>query len=109
MAPLLVSALVGIGVKIATDLFMSGAKQVFRQSTPATSPATSFAATLDKASAATPPAGGPTAARLATLDTGFGDRSRVLTADATAALSAPARTDGVAIYRRLDEIPPQAV
>ena len=44
MVPLLVSALVGIGVKIATDLFMSGAKKAMRPD----SSGASFANTLDK-------------------------------------------------------------
>jgi len=37
MAPFLMTALVGIGVKIATDLFMSGVKQIMKPTGAATS------------------------------------------------------------------------
>lgn len=101
--PLLVTALVGIGVKIATDLLTAGAKQVFRSGGP------SFEATLDKARAASPAGAADTPAiRAAGLSMGLDDRSRVLAAAATdVAGVSPAQ--GFASYRRLDEIPPQAV
>jgi hypothetical protein len=103
MAPLLVSALVGIGVKIATDLVMSGAKQFFKGS----SPAASFANVLDKARADTPVA--PASASAVTApgtSTAAADRARLLEAPATPGAS---RAQGLAAYQRLDEIPPQAI
>ena len=103
MAPLLLSALVGIGVKIATDLVTSGAKQFFKSG----GPATSFAATLDKARGATgaEPAGA-SAVKPLSSDAVAVDRARLLEAPAAPAAS---RAHGVAAYQRLDEIPPQAV
>ena len=102
MAPLLVSALVGIGVKIATDFVVSGAKQLFKSGN-GTSP---FAATLDKLRGASPAAS--SAPQPPSLDAAAGDRSRVLTAGAVVA-PATSRAQGVAAYQRLDEIPQQAV
>jgi hypothetical protein len=104
MAPLIVSALVGIGVKIVTDLFMSGAKEVMKPN----GPAATFAATLDKARSATGAAATP-GAKSTALDLGFGDRSRVMAADVGSALPGAARAQAVASYRRLDEIAPQAI
>jgi hypothetical protein len=98
MAPLLVTALVGIGVKIATDLLAAGAKQVFRSGGP------SFEATLDKARA-TGAAETP-GVRAAGLSMGLDDRSRVLAAAATdVAGVSPAH--GFASYR-LHEVLTQA-
>lgn len=99
MAPLLVSALVSIGMKIATDLFMAGAKDVFKPS----GPTASFAATLDKARSGS--AGGPAGAgtaKPATLDAGFGDRSRVMMADLSGPVPAAARAHGVGSYQRME-------
>lgn len=99
MAPLLVTALVGVGVKIATDLLMSGAKEWFK---PAGS---TFASTLDKARTAV----GPTAA-LATskppvaTDAALADRARLLAGDVASEASAMARVQGAESYRRLSEI-----
>jgi hypothetical protein len=100
MAPLLISALVGIGVKIATDLFMAGVKEVGKPG----GPPASFAATLDKARSAS--AGGPDGAagtaKPAALDAGFGDRSRVMLADLSGGMPAAARAHGVGSYQRMD-------
>ncbi len=106
MAPLIVSALVGIGVKIVTDLFMSGAKEVMKPN----GTAATFAATLDKARAATPGTGtaATTGVKLAALDTGFGDRSRVMASDVGNALPAAARAQVVASYQRFEATLPQA-
>ena len=104
MAPLLVSALVGIGVKIATDVVMAGAKHLFKSS----GAAASFAATLDKARGAAPDASAATnAPPPLSLDPAGADRSRVLS-DAIVAPAA-SRAQGVAAYQRLDEIPHQAL
>jgi hypothetical protein len=100
MAPLLVSLLVGIGVKIATDLFMAGAKEVVKPG----GPTTSFAATLDKARSASAggPAGAAGAAKPAALDAGFGDRSRVMMADLSGPVPAAARAHGIGTYQRIE-------
>jgi hypothetical protein len=100
MAPLLISALVGIGVKIATDLFMAGAKEVVKPG----GPTASFAATLDKARSASAggPAGAAGAALPAALDAGFGDRSRVMVADLSGGVPAAARAHGVGAYQRME-------
>jgi hypothetical protein len=101
MAPLLVSALVGIGVKIATDLVMSGAKQFFKSS----GPATSFASALDKVRGDT--SGAPATASAVTAPQAPGvDRARLLEGPAAPSAS---RAQGMAAYQRLDEIPPQAI
>ena len=106
MAPLLVSALVGVGVKIVTDLFMSGAKQVMKSS----GAGASFAATLDNARSATPAASPDVPGQKpSALDVGFADRSRVMTADLGNAMPATGRAQAAASYRRLEDIPPQAV
>src|SRR5262245_34413467 len=106
MAPLLLSALVGFGVKIATDLVMSGAKQVFKSS----GAPTSFAGWLDKvrgtgtAAAATD----VNAPKPVALDAVGVDRAKLLKADA---VSAPmtSRAQAVASYQRLEDIPQQAM
>ena len=99
MAPLLVTALIGIGVKLATDLLMSGAKEMFK-SNDATS---TFAAALDKAR--TP--GGATAALAApktvATDAGLAERSRVLAAEPPA-LPATGFGQGTEAYKRLSEL-----
>jgi hypothetical protein len=105
MAPLLVSALVGIGVKIASDVVVAGAKRIFKFG----GGAAPFAATLDQARGAAPAT--PSAAStgpLRSLDPAASDRSRVL-ADAVVAPPSASRAQGVAAYQRLDEIPQQAV
>jgi hypothetical protein len=100
MAPLLVSALVGLGVKLATDLFMSGAKQIFKPG----GPTASFAATLDKATSpsASGPSGVAAAAKPGTVDLGFGDRGRVMVADASGAVPGAGRAYGVGSYQRME-------
>jgi hypothetical protein len=100
MAPLLVSALVSIGMKIATDLFMAGAKEVVKPG----GPAASFAATLDKARSASAggSAGAAGEAKPAALDAGFGDRSRVMVADLSGSVPAAARAHGVGAYQRME-------
>ncbi len=105
MAPLIVSALVGIGVKIATDLFMSGAKEVVKPG----GSATTFAATLDKARSTIAGTAAASATKPGALDAGFGDRSRVMAAELGNALPAAARAQAVASYRRFEELIPQAI
>jgi hypothetical protein len=103
MAPLLVSALVGIGVKIASDVVVAGAKRIFKFG----SSGAPFASTLDQARSATPAA--PAAAgAVRSVDPAASDRSRVL-GDAVVAPPAASRALGVAAYQRLDDIPQQAV
>ena len=110
MAPLLVTALVGVGVKIATDLLTAGAKKVFG----GTAAGQSFSATLDKAKAAVG-AGAPVAATpsgksltasaaTSAIDVGLADRSRVMAAELSAGVPGAARVDGLAAYRRFNEI-----
>ena len=106
MAPLLVTALVGIGVKIVTDLLMGGAKQV----TGPAAPEKSFSTALDKARAGTG-SGAPGAAApgaLSVLGAGLADRSRLLAMDMNGGLPPEARAQGFAAYRRIEE-PVQAV
>jgi len=105
MAPLIVSALVGIGVKIATDLFMSGAKKIMRQE-PSTPPAgATFANSLDKAAGATAAAPMTAAAGNVALDAGLADRSRVVAQQVGApGASSAGRAWGVANYRRFDDV-----
>ena len=105
MAPLLVSALVGIGVKIATDLLMSGAKQIFK----ASGATTSFAAALDKARETAPAAGAGDVPQPVSFDATGSDRARALTASAAGGPPPASRALGIAAYQRLDDIPPQAV
>jgi hypothetical protein len=100
MAPLLLTALVGIGVKIATDLLTTGAKEVFRSG----GPMASFASTLDKARSASDTPVAETAAKSVAPDLGFGDPSRLLAADVSG-LSGTGRAHAAASYRRLEEIP----
>lgn len=105
MAPLLLSALVGFGVKIASDLLMSGAKQVFKSN----GAPTTFAGWLDKvkgtgtAAAATD----VTAPKPVALDAVGVDRGRLLKADAVS-VPAASRAQAVASYQRLEDIPQQA-
>jgi hypothetical protein len=106
MGPLLVSALVGLGVKIASDLMMAGAKQIFKPG----GSATSFAATLDKARGDAPAAPAATnGPKPLSLEPAGVDRARVLTAEAASGLPSASRGQVVATYQRLDDIPPQAV
>ena len=104
MAPLLVTALVGVGVKLATDFLMSGAKDLFKSS----GAATSFASTLDKLRTPDGPAAlaGP---KPVALDAGLADRSRLLAAEVNGGLPATARAQGAESYRRLAQIAPQAI
>ena len=74
MAPLLISALVGIGVKIASDFVMSGAKQLFKSGSGAP---TSFAATLDKAKGAAASATEGNTPKAISLETGV-DRAALM-------------------------------
>jgi len=102
MAPLLVTALVGIGVKIATDLVAAGAREVFRPS----APAASFAAALDKARATSGAASaGAADTRSSVLDAGLADRSRMLALEVNRTLPTAAHAHGFGSYRRLDEVP----
>jgi hypothetical protein len=107
MAPFLVSALVGVGVKLVTDLIMSGAKSMMKGGKDASSASgaegASFASTLDKAR-------GPSAASTMTAasgatatDFGLGERSRVM-ATGAADVAADARATAVATYRRLNAV-----
>jgi hypothetical protein len=96
---------VGLGVKLVTDLIMSGAKSMLKDGKDASSASgaegASFASTLDKARG-TSAASAMTAASGATTDFGLADRSRVMAAGA-AGVPADARTTAVATYRRLNE------
>jgi hypothetical protein len=103
MAPLLLSALVGIGVKIASDVVVAGAKRIFKFG----GSETPFASTLDQARGAAPAAPAAAGAPRA-LDPAASDRSRVL-GDAVVAPPAASRALGVAAYQRLDDIPQQTV
>jgi hypothetical protein len=100
MAPLLLTALVGVGVKIATDLLSAGAKEMFRSG----GPMASFASTLDQARSASAVPAAETAAKSGAPDLGFGDPSRLRAADASG-LTATGRAQAAASYRRLEEIP----
>ena len=107
MVPLLISALVGIGVKVATDLFMSGAKKVMKPD----APGSSFANTLDKAQSAGAmgsAAAGPMTASAATVatDVGLGDRSKVMAPAVIGGAGPPTagHAYGVSTYRRFDEV-----
>ena len=103
MVPLLMSALVGIGVKLATDLVTSGVKKALKSSS--TEPST-FSAMLDKArGAAAPkapeattstPAAGPAKVLAAT------EPSPVRMTDAGSSVSSFGRAYGAATYHRMD-------
>ena len=98
MAPLLVSALIGVGVKLATDLLMSGAKEIFKPN----ETTSAFASALDKARS--PAAAAPTGTKPVALDAGLAERSRLLAAEVSA-LPATGFAQGAAdSYRRLSEI-----
>ena len=99
MAPLLVTALVGVGVKVATDLLMAGAKEIFK-----TSGATSFASALDKARTPVGPTAALPAAKAFAPDAGLAERSRLLAAEAPSSLPAATFAHGTDSYRRLSEI-----
>jgi|KBSSwiStaDraftv2_1062776.scaffolds.fasta_scaffold2115640_2 hypothetical protein len=104
MAPLLVSALLGVGVKLVTDFLMSGAKDLVKSN----GASASFASALDKARK--PEGAIPTAGtKPIGLDAGLVDRSRLLAADFGSALPAAGRAQGAEAYQRLAEIAPQAI
>jgi hypothetical protein len=103
MAPLIVSALVGFGVKIATDLVMGGAKQIFKSKGAPTSFAEAFDKARGSAAAATPDTSAPKAFSLDPAG------SRLMKAEASGSLPSASRAQAVATYQRLDDIPPQAV
>jgi hypothetical protein len=99
MEPLLVSALIGFGVKIATDFLSSTVKKAFTSKGDVPSP---FSAALDRARGATA-AGAPAATpatpapvRLAAA----GPLPRM--ADAATSVPAPGRAYGAASYHRMD-------
>lgn len=95
MVPLLVSALVGIGVKIATDLLSSGVKKALAPNAPPGQ--STFSALLDRARG-TATAGAPAApTRLAAAD-----QIPLRMADAPAAVPAASRAYGAATYHRMD-------
>jgi hypothetical protein len=102
MVPLLVTALIGVGVKIATDLLMAGAKDVVRAGTAGPS----FATTLEKARAAPAAAGVTMDPRTSLPDAGLAERSRLLAIDGYNAVPPAARAHGAASYRRLGELAP---
>jgi hypothetical protein len=104
MAPLLVSALLGVGVKLATDFLMAGAKDLFKSS----GASTSFASTLDKVRK--PEGAVPTAGtRPLGLDAGLADRSRLVAVNFGGGLASPGPAQGAEAYQRLAEIAPQAI
>jgi hypothetical protein len=100
MGPLLVSALIGVGVKIATDLLTSGVKKALASK--GTGPS-SFSAALDRARGATTagtPAAAPaasTAPRLAAAD-----QVPLGTTNFAASVPAASRAYGAASYHRMD-------
>jgi hypothetical protein len=118
MAPLLISALVGIGVKLASDVFMFGAKKFFKQDSSGdlkagTAGTTTFASTLDKARGATPAGAAAASAApgavgmptpvTAASDSGLADRSKVMAAGVVAPAPSPGQAYALASYRRFDE------
>ena len=110
MAPLLVSALVGVGVKIATDFLLSGARKLWRDHGAEAGAAAgakggaSFAATLDKARGAASPGAMTAAAGSSAIDVGLGDRSRVAAAELAAGVPAGAPPHALAAYRRFEQV-----
>jgi hypothetical protein len=100
MAPFLVTALIGVGVKIATDLFTSGVKKIVA---PNSTGGGTFSALLDRARGVAPagktaPADAtPAAPRLAGLD-----QAQVRMVDAGGAVPTASRAYGAASYHRLD-------
>ena len=102
MAPLLVTALIGVGVKIVTDLVMAGVKETVRPG-PATA---SFATALDRARFAAAAAPSASETRAALSDAGLAERSRLLAIDPHVSLPAATRAHGAASYRRLDTLAP---
>jgi hypothetical protein len=108
MAPLLVSALVGVGVKLATDFLMSGVKKFMDKGNAGATPSASFASTLDKARAGSATASAGNGMKTVATDASLADRSRILAADVTGGMPAPGRAQGVDSYRRLAELSPQA-
>ena len=105
MVPLLATALIGLGVKIATDLLMSGAKQAIEPPTRGTS----FSTMLDRmrGSSSIRDADGPAAVSAAPLPgAGLADRSRILAVEMNTGLPPAARTLGAAAYRRVEEAAP---
>jgi hypothetical protein len=97
MAPILISALVGVGMKIVMGLLGEGAKAVLG-STPA---GQSFSAALDRASSSASSADGSASPRSSggPMPTGAPDRAQVLAMDARAGQAITARSDGIAAYR----------
>lgn len=102
MAPLLLTALIGVGVKFATDLLVSGAKQAFGPAQTGQAGQPSFSAALDKARGTTGSgAAGASSATsaLSAPGAGLADRARVLALDMNGGLPA---AQGFATYRRFD-------
>ena len=100
MIPLLMSAVVGIGVKIATDLLTSGFKKAMKPSS--TEPST-FSTMLDKARGVTKPAATtstPAAAPAKVL--AATEQAPVRMADAGSSVSPFGRAYGAATYHRMD-------
>ena len=101
MIPLLMSAVVGIGVKLATDLITSGVKKALKSS-PTEQPST-FSAMLDKARGVTKPAdtaSSPAAAPAKVL--AATEQAPVRMADAGVSVSNFGRAYGAATYHRMD-------
>jgi hypothetical protein len=108
MGPLLVTALVGVGVKIATDFLLSGAKKLWREhaadAATGANGGASFAATLDKARGAASPGAMTAAAGSSAIDVGLGDRSRVAAAELAAGAASPTAPHALAAYRRFEQV-----
>jgi hypothetical protein len=100
MAPFLVSALIGVGVKIATDLLSSGVKKVMASNSTGGG---TFSALLDRArgvapaGTAAPAAATAAAPRLAGLEP-----AGVRMVDAGGAVPTASRAYGAASYHRMD-------
>ena len=101
MVPLIMSALIGIGVKIAGDLLSSGVKKTFAPNAPAGQ--STFSALLDRARGTTAASG--TAATAATPPAKLlaaADQVPVRMTDATTSAPSFGRAYGAASYQRMD-------
>ena len=106
MGPLLVSALIGVGVKIATELFTSGVKKAVGSSAPGQG---TFSALLDRAKgtgaagSATPAAAaGSAATTTATPRLAAAEQMPLGMAGTSAAVPSASRAFGAASYQRMD-------
>ena len=100
MIPLLMSAVVGIGVKLATDLVTSGIKKALKSNS--TEPST-FSTMLDKARGVTKPADAASTPTVAPANVlAATEQSPVRMTDAGSSVSSFGRAYGAATYHRMD-------